>query len=272
MRSIAFGLLLCTGVFSGTAWSYDPLDPKNCNGVAWNNGHAMVVAKVTARPRVNFVKSPYDDDFKAVGCPAATEACRKTSYLVTDDPVLAGERRDEFTCISYQSPQAKKSQSGRAAGCRARRLRLSRQCRGRRHRIGSARGARTAGSRSGTPVAESCALKGYVSSRCPAATPTTAPSRLAKPFADMLAFEDEKSYGQCRVRIQRIGARLLVEDNGAAAAPASASLGSTAGRGSPPAPSTKSRSSADSGAVLPRSPLAVGSTRTCVAQGIDDPT
>jgi hypothetical protein len=45
------------------------LDPKNCNGVAWNNEHAMVVAKVTARPRVNFVKSPYDDDFKAAGCP-----------------------------------------------------------------------------------------------------------------------------------------------------------------------------------------------------------
>jgi len=45
------------------------LDPKNCNGVAWNNEHAMVVVKVTARPRVNFVKSPYDDDFKAAGCP-----------------------------------------------------------------------------------------------------------------------------------------------------------------------------------------------------------
>jgi hypothetical protein len=29
---------------------------------------------------------------------------------------------------------------------------------------------------------------------------------LAKPFADILAFEDEKSYGQCRVRMQRIGA------------------------------------------------------------------
>lgn len=37
--------------------------------------------------------------------PPATEACRKTSYLVTDDLVLVGERRDEFTCISYQSPQ-----------------------------------------------------------------------------------------------------------------------------------------------------------------------
>ena len=273
MRSIAFGLLLCTGVFSGTAWSYDPLDPKNCNGVAWNNRHAMVVAKVMARPRVNFVKSPYDDDFKAAGCPAATEACRKTSYLVTDDPVLAGERRDEFTCISYQSPQAKKSQSGRAAGCRARRLRLSRQCRGRRHRIGSARGARTAGSRSGTPVAESCALKGYVSSRCPAATPTTAPSlrwpspspicspsRMRK-ARDSVACAYSASVRGCWSRITAAGA-----------APASASLGSTAGRGSPPAPSTKSRSSADSGAVLPRSPLAVGSTRTCVAQGIDDPT
>jgi hypothetical protein len=92
MRSIAFGLLLCTGVFSGTAWSYDPLDPKNCNGVAWNNGHAMVVAKVTARPRVNFVKSPYDDDFKAAGCPATARVALKggRSSMPRADPRLAG--------------------------------------------------------------------------------------------------------------------------------------------------------------------------------------
>jgi hypothetical protein len=211
------------------------LDPKNCNGVAWNNEHAMVVAKVTARPRVNFVKSPYDDDFKAAGCPAATEACRKTSYLVTDDPVLAGERRDEFTCISYQSPQAKKSQSGRAAGCRARRLRLSRQCRGRRHRIGSARGARTAGSRSGTPVAESCALKGYVSSRCPAATPTTAPSRRwpsPSPICSPSRMRKATDSVACACSTSVLGC--WSRTTAAAAAPASASL-ATAGRGSPPA-------------------------------------
>ena len=98
------------------------MDPKNCNGVAWNNEHAMVVAKVTARPRVNFVKSPYDDDFKAAGCPPATEACRKTSYLVTDDLVLVGERRDEFTissqprivlvCCIANGPEAAKTVMG----------------------------------------------------------------------------------------------------------------------------------------------------------------
>lgn len=39
---------------------------KNCNGADWENNLGLVVSKVTS-PRVNFVKSPYDDDFKAEG-------------------------------------------------------------------------------------------------------------------------------------------------------------------------------------------------------------
>jgi hypothetical protein len=42
------------------------------NGVDWDDKRALIVAKVTAQPRVNFIKSPYDDDFKAEGCPAAS--------------------------------------------------------------------------------------------------------------------------------------------------------------------------------------------------------
>ena len=61
-----------------------------------------------AAPRVNFIKSPYDDDFKAESCPA-TDACRKKSYLVTGDLVLTGKTRGEFTCVAYQSPPSKKS-------------------------------------------------------------------------------------------------------------------------------------------------------------------
>ncbi|MBR0753133.1 hypothetical protein JQ604_13160 [Bradyrhizobium jicamae] len=101
---LVFGMLLCaTG-----AHAYDPLDPANCNGADGNDDHALIVARVTATPRVNFVKSPFDDDFKATQCPAATEACRNSTYLVTGDLVLTGRVRGEFICVTYQSPTAKK--------------------------------------------------------------------------------------------------------------------------------------------------------------------
>ena len=88
--------------------SYDPYDPANCIGVDWDDKQALVVSKVIAAPRVNFIKSPYDDDFKAETCPAATDACRKHAYLVTGDLVLTGKTKSDFTCVSYQSPTTKK--------------------------------------------------------------------------------------------------------------------------------------------------------------------
>jgi hypothetical protein len=63
---------------------------------------ALVVQKVTAKPRVNFIKSPYDDNFRAETCPAATAACRMKSHLVTGDLVLTGKTLGAFTCTSYQ--------------------------------------------------------------------------------------------------------------------------------------------------------------------------
>ena len=96
-------------VLSATrALAYDANDPANCNGIDWDDRQALVVSKVVATPRVNFIKSPYDDDFKAEACPAATEACRKHAYLVTGDLVLSSRTRGEFICVSYQSPTAKK--------------------------------------------------------------------------------------------------------------------------------------------------------------------
>lgn len=102
--------LFANPMFANTASGsgYDAYDPRNCNGAEWDDKSALVVSKVTAQPRVNFVKSPYDNDFKAATCPAATETCRKKSYLVTGDLVLVGKTRGDFTCVSYQSPLAKK--------------------------------------------------------------------------------------------------------------------------------------------------------------------
>lgn len=108
MRTNFTGLLLGALLSSSSASAYDAYDPKNCNGIDWDDRSALVVSKVTADRRVNFIKSPYDDDFKAETCPAATEACRKKSYLVPGDLVLVGRTLGDFTCVTYQSPLARK--------------------------------------------------------------------------------------------------------------------------------------------------------------------
>lgn len=105
---VGAGLLLGTVLISGSASAYDAYDPNNCNGIDWDDKRALVVQKVIAKPWANFIKNPYDDDFKASSCPAATETCRRKSYLVNGDLVLTGKTKGAFTCVSYQSPLAKK--------------------------------------------------------------------------------------------------------------------------------------------------------------------
>jgi hypothetical protein len=106
LQAATIGLLL-SAVLARHASAYDANDPANCNGAEWDAKLALTVSRVTAQPRVNFIKSPYDDDFAAVACPAATKACQKKSYLVAGDLVLVGRTRGDFTCVSYQSPLAR---------------------------------------------------------------------------------------------------------------------------------------------------------------------
>jgi hypothetical protein len=106
MRAAAIGLLLSVAL-ARSASAFDAYDPANCSGAGWDDKRALTVSKVAVRPRANFVKSPYDDDFTATGCPATTKACEKKAYLVTGDLVLAGQTRGDFTCVSYQSPLTK---------------------------------------------------------------------------------------------------------------------------------------------------------------------
>ena len=105
---VLIGLFLSAILLAGPASAYDAYDPANCTGGAgWDDKRALVVSQVTAKPRANFVKSPYDDDFKAESCPAATEACRKQSYLVPGDLILTGPTRGEFTCASFSTSGVK---------------------------------------------------------------------------------------------------------------------------------------------------------------------
>jgi hypothetical protein len=127
MRAWATGLVLSVVLSAGTASAYNAYDsrklfsapiftspisseagqgaydPRNCNGVEWDDNDTLALARVTAGPRVNFVRSPQDREAAADNCPAAGEACRKKSYLVTGDLVLTGRTRGDFTCVSYQS-------------------------------------------------------------------------------------------------------------------------------------------------------------------------
>ncbi len=106
MKSGLLCVALGTALWAGAA-AAETANPSDCLGVEWNDTSALGVAKLITQPRVNFIKSPYDDEGKATSCPAATDACRKKAYLVSGDLVLVGKTSGDFTCVSYQSPHAK---------------------------------------------------------------------------------------------------------------------------------------------------------------------
>src|SRR5581483_4456973 len=73
----------------------------DCYGIDFNVDHPIAIAKVIAdRPQINFVKNTAD----AASCPASTDACRRSAYLVPGDLVLVGKTHGDFTCIAYQPP------------------------------------------------------------------------------------------------------------------------------------------------------------------------
>ncbi len=209
-----FALLLLTVLSAGSASAYDPYDPHNCNGFDWDDKRALVVQKVTAKPRVNFIKSPYDDDFRAESCPADTDACRGTSYLVTGDLVLTGKVLGAFTCISYQSPLAKKQiwakgwlpSTALMPVAPIGSPKISDWLATWHHPGGSVEITR--GDRGKLHIEGVMVI--------PAGRDTSNGDFKADVTArgDTIAFADEGGYGDgCQVRMERIGPWLLVEDN-----------------------------------------------------------
>jgi hypothetical protein len=219
MRAKGFGqigpaLLLFTVLSAGSASAYNPYDPHNCNGFDWDDKRALVVQKITAKPRVNFIKSPYDDDFKAEACPADTEG-RKKSYLVTGDLVLTGKTLGAFTCISYHSPLAKKQiwvsgwlpSTALAPVAPMASPKIS-DWLGTWYQAGG-----------GVEIKRGDGGKLHIEGEMviPAGRDTHNGDFKADlaPQDDTIAFADEGGYGDgCQVRMQRIGPWLMVEDNG----------------------------------------------------------
>jgi hypothetical protein len=211
-------VLAQTSVCCKQAFAYDAYDPANCNG-AGDDKRSLTVSKVTAHPRINFVKSPYDDDFTASTCPASTKACQKKDYLLTGDLVLVGEARGDFSCVSYQSPLAKKQvwangwlpttalapvapmPSPKTADW----LGTWRHPGGHIDVKSGAAGKLNIEGEMVVPTARDFHNGGFKAQVTPQVAPQTA----------TLAFTDDgSSYGQdCKVRMERIGAWLLVVDN-----------------------------------------------------------
>ena len=215
MRATVIGLLLGTVLFAGSAPAYDPYDPNNCNGVDYDDKRTVAVSKVTAYPRVNFIKSPYDDDFKATTCPAATEACRRKSYLVTGDLVLTGRTQGAFTCINYQSPLANKQiwatgwlpSSALTPVAPMPSPKISDWLGSWYHPGGSIEIKNDGGK---------LHVEGEMGVPTPAGDVQNGDFKAqVTPQNDTITFTDEGGYGEeCHVRMQRIGPWLLVEDNG----------------------------------------------------------
>jgi hypothetical protein len=217
MRTEVVALLLGATLIANKASAYDPYDPRNCIGVEWDDKRALVVSKVIAHPRVNFVKSPYDDDFKAEACPATTKACQKKSYLLTGELVLLGKTRDAYTCVTYQSRLEKKPiwTNGWLPSAA-----LTPVAPETASKTSDWIGAwRHPGGGGGIEIKAGDGSKLHVEGGIDVPAGMSVQNGDFKadvtPQNGAIAFTDSGGYGEeCHVRMQRIGALLLVEDNG----------------------------------------------------------
>ncbi len=227
MRADWFGLIGPTMLLSamlvggGPASAYDPNDPNNCIGAEWNDKRALVVSKVIARPRVNFIKSPYDDDLKAETCPADTATCRKKSYLVAGDLVLTGASRGPFTCVTYQSPRAKQPAWTTGWLPVAALMPVARMPSPKPSDWTGTWSHPFGGIRISAGTGGKVRIEGVMLVPAGREMRNGVLQANATPENDTIAFNDdgsipfEKAEGdQCRVRMQRVAEWLMVEDNG----------------------------------------------------------
>jgi hypothetical protein len=189
----------------------------DCLGVDFDAKQPIPVSTVSpGSPRVHYVKSHWED----ADCPSAAEKCRSQAYLVPGDLVLTGRARGEWACISYQAPKAAKARwtNGWIPASRLKPVP--------RHpspglsgwlgawKTRSARIEITRGEQGTLAVEGEALLQAAQSVHSGVLAADVKPGRDLIAFADdgSTPFESEKA--GCRVRMQRVGAYLVVEDNG----------------------------------------------------------
>src|SRR5262249_37538033 len=191
-------------------------DTNVCTGVDFDAKRPLIASKVTTRPHVNFVKGSEDD----AACPAEKEAGRKKAFVVPGDVVLTGRTQGDFTCVAYQSFHARKQDwttgwlptSSLAPVAPMRSPKMPDWVGSWSHPGGTisiSRGKNGALSIEGeqTYPAAGGAHSGVLGA-------VVAPTQGVIAFVDDGTTPFEKAEdGQCLVRMQRVGAWLLVEDN-----------------------------------------------------------
>ncbi|MEH3143809.1 MAG: hypothetical protein PGN34_00250 [Methylobacterium frigidaeris] len=73
-----------------------------------SEGAPPTFGRVVAAERTAFVR----DGLAQPGCPEAGARCRERAYLVQGDPVLLGERRGAYLCVSYPSARSGLERTG----------------------------------------------------------------------------------------------------------------------------------------------------------------
>jgi hypothetical protein len=81
----------------------------DCFGIDFDVEHPITIAKIIAdKPRTFFIKNVSDN----AACPADTDACLQSAYLVPGDLVLVGKSHsaggNAYTCVAYQSATDRK--------------------------------------------------------------------------------------------------------------------------------------------------------------------
>ena len=180
----------------------------------------MAIAKIIAdRPRVYFVKSASAD----AACPAAADACLEQAYLIPGDLVLIGKSHGAFTCVSYESAGSRKVEwtNGWLPAASMTPIKPE-PAPSRSDWVGDwvhASGHITIkpGKNGGVTV------RGEAFYNAAQNVHTGVIAAAAKPEAGLLAFPDDgrvpfdkasDDNGSCLVRMQRVAALLVVEDNG----------------------------------------------------------
>jgi hypothetical protein len=215
-RFIAVAAALSAVMAAAPALAEDA--PGDCMGFDFDAKTPAAIARVTAAaPKAYFVRNASED----ASCPADTAACRGRAYLVPGDLVMAGTVNGAYTCVAYQAIHsvAQGWTNGWIASARL-------------TPVAPAPAAQTA-DWTGTwrhvsgRITIKAAKDGKLSIAGEHVYPVAGGVRTgeigaaAKPAGGILAFVDgedtpfdQAKEGDCLVRMQRVDALLVVEDNG----------------------------------------------------------
>jgi hypothetical protein len=219
-RLIAGALVLACAAITSAAADEGPSD---CLGVDFDAAHPITIAKISAeKPRTYFLKSAYDD----AACPADTDACRQKTYLIPGDLILLGKTFSDkanapYTCTAYEKAEAKKVRwsSGwlptasftkvQPAAAPSRADWLGNWT----HAAGDI--AITSGKNGGFTIHSEGFYQAVQNVHTGVIDAVAKPEGGFLQFADdgSVPFDKAKDNAECLVRMQRVGALLVVEDN-----------------------------------------------------------